>query len=97
MRRRFGPFALFAALAMIINIDAAPCAGASLQESSQASRPATARLKAYLDAFNSGSPDKLREFFLAHYAESALKETSVEQRLGRYSATKARLPATATS
>jgi CubicO group peptidase (beta-lactamase class C family) len=85
MRRGYCLIALLAALAMIIN------AGAAAQDSSQAGPPATARLRAYLEAFNSGSPDKLREFFLVNYAESALKETSVEQRLGRYPATKARL------
>jgi CubicO group peptidase (beta-lactamase class C family) len=85
MRRGYLIIALLVVLAAILN------AGAAAQGSNPEGPPATARLKAYLDAFNSGSPDKLREFFLAHYAESALKETSVEQRLGRYAATKARL------
>ncbi len=64
---------------------------AACQESTQTVRPATVHLKAYLDAFNSGSPEMLRKFFLTHYAESALKETPVEQRLGHYSAMKAKL------
>jgi D-alanyl-D-alanine carboxypeptidase len=85
VRRRYSIIALVVVLPAILNTSAAA------QGSNPASLPATVRLKAYLDAFNSGSPDKLREFFLAHYAESALKETSVEQRLGRYAATKAQL------
>jgi D-alanyl-D-alanine carboxypeptidase len=85
MRRGYSFIALLAVLAAILN------AGVAAHGTNPEGPPATARLKAYLDAFNSGSPDKLREFFLAHYAESALKETSVEQRLGRYAATKARL------
>jgi len=85
MRRGYSIIALAVILGGILN------AGAAAQVSGSEGPPATARLKAYLDAFNSGSPDKLREFFLAHYAESALKETSVEQRVGRYSTTKARL------
>jgi len=85
MRRGYSIIALLVVLAAILN------GGAAALGSNSEGPPATARLKAYLDAFNSGSPDKLREFFLAHYAESTLKETSVEQRLGRYTATKARL------
>jgi len=85
MRKGFPIIALLIVFAAILNI------GAAAQGSSPEGLPATARLKAYLEAFNSGSPDKLREFFLAHYAESALKETSVEQRIGRYAATKSRL------
>jgi len=85
MRREYSIVTLLAILAVILN------AGAAAQGVNPEGAPATARLKAYLEAFNSGSPDKLRGFFLAHYAESALKETSVEQRVGRYAATKARL------
>ncbi len=85
MRKGYSIIALLVVLTAILN------SSAVAQGSNPASPPATVRLKAYLDAFNSGSPDKLREFFQAHYAESALKETSVEQRVGRYAATKARL------
>ncbi len=85
MRRGYPIVALLVVFAAILNADGVA------QGSNPEGPPATARLRAYLDAFNSGSPDKLREFFLAHYAESALKETSVEQRLGRYAATKSRL------
>lgn len=50
--------------------------------------PATARLEAYVKAFNSGSEAAMREFFLAHFSESALKEVPVDNRLGRYSRSK---------
>jgi D-alanyl-D-alanine carboxypeptidase len=53
--------------------------------------PATERLAAYVEAFNSGSPEKMREFFEAHYADSALVETSLETRLARYPTSRARL------
>lgn len=53
--------------------------------------PATVRLEAYLQAFNSGSEEAMRTFLLAHYSESALKELPVEQRLARYAGARARL------
>jgi CubicO group peptidase (beta-lactamase class C family) len=53
--------------------------------------PATARLEAYIKAFNSGSDEAMREFLLAHFSESALKELPVEQRLARYAGARARL------
>jgi hypothetical protein len=53
--------------------------------------PATERLAAYVEAFNSGSPETMREFFEAHYADSALAETSLETRLARYPTSRARL------
>lgn len=46
--------------------------------------PATARLHEYVKAFNSGSADVMREFFMSHCAESALRETSVEARIARF-------------
>jgi len=60
------------------------------QEPSQ-ERPATVHLRAYIEAFNSGSPESMRAFFGAHYAESALRETSVEERVARFPAIKSRL------
>ena len=54
-------------------------------------RPATAHLKAYIEAFNSGSPETMRAFFQAHYAESALRETPMEERVARFPAVKSRL------
>lgn len=53
--------------------------------------PATARLKAYIEAFNSGLADRMREFFEAHFAESALKTATVAQRLARYEQGRLRL------
>jgi D-alanyl-D-alanine carboxypeptidase len=61
------------------------------QESTTVAPPATLHLKAYIEAFNSGSQERMREFFEAHYAESALGETSVEERVARFPAVKSRL------
>jgi CubicO group peptidase (beta-lactamase class C family) len=72
---------LFAVLAMI----ALAAAGASASTAPQAEeKPATTRLMAYIEAFNSGSPDRMKEFFETHFAASALQETPVAQRLTRY-------------
>jgi D-alanyl-D-alanine carboxypeptidase len=82
MNARYRRIALAAALA-------AACLAPGLAQEKRV--PATVRLTAYIEAFNSGSPEKMREFFTAHYAESALRETSIEARLARYPASRARL------
>jgi CubicO group peptidase (beta-lactamase class C family) len=46
--------------------------------------PATTRLKAYIDAFNSGRPERMREFFETHFAAPALQSASIADRLARY-------------
>jgi D-alanyl-D-alanine carboxypeptidase len=56
-----------------------------------AEKPATAHLNAYIEAFNSGSLDRMKAFFEDHFAESALKETPVAQRLARYQAGRVQL------
>lgn len=61
------------------------------QEAKSPEPPATIHLKAYLEAFNSGSPEQMRAFFEAHFAVAALKEIPVEQRLIRYRGAKAQL------
>ncbi len=61
------------------------------QDATPAGAPATSRLHEYVKAFNSGSGDRMREFFMAHYAESALRETPVDGRLVRYSTSFSRL------
>jgi D-alanyl-D-alanine carboxypeptidase len=63
----------------------------SAQDTPAQGFPATARLNAYIKAFNSGSADEMRRFFKDHYAESALHETPVEDRIARYSTTFSRL------
>jgi D-alanyl-D-alanine carboxypeptidase len=68
---------------------AAACLSQGLAQEKRA--PATERLAAYIQAFNSGSPEKMREFFSVHYADSALRNTSIEDRLARYPASRARL------
>jgi D-alanyl-D-alanine carboxypeptidase len=54
------------------------------QKAAPAAKPATAHLRAYIEAFNSGSLDRMKVFFEEHFAASALKETPVAQRLTRY-------------
>ncbi len=79
---------------MVLAAAAAFCALAhrgGAQDSNAPGRPATARLKAYVQAFNSGEPGELRTFFEAHYAASALQETSIETRVDRFPAAKSRL------
>ena len=78
MDRRIPLFALLASLALA---GAAPSAPAASQAGE---KPATTHLMAYIEAFNSGSPDRMKEFFESHFAASALQETPVAQRLTRY-------------
>jgi CubicO group peptidase (beta-lactamase class C family) len=59
-------------------------ASAAAQKSAPAAKPATAHLQAYIEAFNSGSLDRMKAFFEEHFAASALKEAPVAQRLTRY-------------
>jgi len=66
-------------------------AGNTVQEANLSGLPATMRLQEYIQAFNSGSPEEMRKFLQSHYAESALRETPVEERVGRYAAVKSRL------
>jgi len=54
-------------------------------------KPASTALTEYVKAFNTGDPAAMRAFFASRYAASALKETSVEERVNRYPATKNRL------
>ena len=69
-------------------LDAAPPA---VQDVLVQPAPATARLNAYLEAFNSGSADRMRQFFTDHFAEAALSETPVEARVARYSTALSRM------
>ncbi|OGD27801.1 MAG: hypothetical protein A2V57_00210 [Candidatus Aminicenantes bacterium RBG_19FT_COMBO_65_30] len=69
----------------------APAAPGLGQEAESTDRPATVHLNAYIEAFNSGSLDRMKAFFEAHFASSALKETPVAQRLARYQGGKAQL------
>jgi len=78
MDRRTPLFAVLAMIALAAAAVPAPQAGQAEE------RPATTRLKAYIEAFNSGSPDRMKEFFETHFAASALQETPVAQRLTRY-------------
>jgi CubicO group peptidase (beta-lactamase class C family) len=53
--------------------------------------PATSRLRAYLQAFNSGDPEQMKVFFENHFSVASLKETPVEARLARYRNARERL------
>jgi len=86
--RSFAGAALAAAFTIAI---LAPAAPASAQAAKAAKKPATAHLEAYIEAFNSGSLDKMKAFFEEHFAASALKETPVPQRLARYQSGKVQL------
>ena len=61
-----------------------------------ADRPATTHLQAYIEAFNTGSLDRMKAFFEEHFAASALKETPVAQRIVRYQNGKLQLKSLAT-
>jgi CubicO group peptidase (beta-lactamase class C family) len=61
------------------------------QEQASVEQPATGHIKAYIAAFNSVVPGQMRAFFQAHFAESALKEIPVDQRLTRFRGVKAQL------
>jgi CubicO group peptidase (beta-lactamase class C family) len=79
---------------MALAASAAICALAqseAAQKSNAPAPPATAHLMAYIQAFNSGDARELRAFFVAHYAASALQETSIETRVARFPAAKSRL------
>lgn len=65
--------------------------GEAAQKPNDSGPPATAHLKAYIQAFNSGEARELRAFFEAHYAASALQETSIDTRVARFPAAKSRL------
>ncbi|MCK7482986.1 MAG: hypothetical protein M0C28_42120 [Candidatus Moduliflexus flocculans] len=95
MRRHARSFvaAALAALAISIAAPAAPAAPAvrASRPRPGAEKPATTHLKAYIEAFNSGSLDKMKAFFEAHFAASALQELPVPQRLARYQSGKIQL------
>ncbi len=61
------------------------------QESQSSDKPATVRLNAYIEAFNSGDPVQMKAFFETHFSASALNETTVAVRLGRFQGAKLRL------
>jgi CubicO group peptidase (beta-lactamase class C family) len=61
------------------------------QNPAAADKPAMARLKAYVEAFNSDVQGTMKAFFAAHLADSAIKEIPVEQRVTRFRGAKSRL------
>jgi D-alanyl-D-alanine carboxypeptidase len=94
MRRHARSFVAAALAAIVISFaaPATPAAAASGQSVKPgAEKPATTHLKAYIEAFNSGSLDKMKAFFEAHFAASALQELPLPQRLARYQSGKTQL------
>ena len=75
-----------AAVAMAVAV----ATGGGAQQPAQ-DRPATARLMAYLKAFNSSDPAEVRRFIEDNFAESALRETSADARVARYASARTRL------
>jgi D-alanyl-D-alanine carboxypeptidase len=69
------------ALALLAGVPAAP---ASPQEAKSSDKPATVHLQAYIEAFNSGSLDRMKAFFEEHFTAASLKQAPVVQRLVRY-------------
>jgi D-alanyl-D-alanine carboxypeptidase len=65
--------------------------GGIAQESKSTDKPATARVKAYIQVFNTGDPEQMKAFFEANFSASGLKETTVAARLGRFKGAKQRL------
>jgi len=61
------------------------------QDAAAPANPPLEHLKAYIEAFNSDVPGKMKAFFEAHFAESALKDLPIEKRLARFRATKRQL------
>ena len=90
-RTRIPAAVLAPALAAALAFAAASPAAPSPQAAKAAAKPATARLEAYIEAFNSGSLDRMKTFFEEHFAASALKDTPVPRRLVRYQAGKLQL------
>lgn len=88
MRMRTRGIIVTAAAAVLIG---APALNAMAQEAKSTDRPATAHLLAYIEAFNSGGLEQMKDFFEAHFSASALEQTPVEQRLARYQGGKLQL------
>jgi CubicO group peptidase (beta-lactamase class C family) len=84
---RSGHLRLIILFAVVI----AGAGGLAAQDAPAKVPAATARLTAYIEAFNSGSVDRMRQFFTEHFAESALLEVPVDARVARYSTTLTRM------
>lgn len=84
MKTRVRPSSLvFACAAMAVTVAAA--------QSPAGDRPATIRLRAYVEAFNSGDSARMRTFLEQNFSAASLKEAPVDVRLARYEQSKTRL------
>jgi D-alanyl-D-alanine carboxypeptidase len=63
-------------------------AASSISGFQETQLPATAHLLAYIEAFNSNDAGKMRAFIQTHFSDTALRQTSVEERLSRYAPAK---------
>jgi D-alanyl-D-alanine carboxypeptidase len=82
MDKKAGHF--FLRTAVVFAAAGALAVGVSAQGPDTETPPATIHLKAYVQAFNSGSLEEMKAFFETHLAESALKQIPVEARLKRF-------------
>jgi CubicO group peptidase (beta-lactamase class C family) len=73
-----------AALIVLAVLAAGLFARASAGKPGASDKPATVRLEAYIETFNSGSLERMKAFIEENFAASALKEAPVAQRLNRY-------------
>jgi len=83
MRRLLSVIALAALLAAV------PASGPA--QAPAADKPALAHLKAYIEVFNAAAPGGMRDYFLSHLADQALKTIPLEQRLTRFRNAKSQL------
>jgi D-alanyl-D-alanine carboxypeptidase len=88
MRRCYRSLSWTAAAAILVSLFAS---SGQAQGPAAAESSALSHLKAYIEAFNSGVPGQMRDFFLAHISTEALKEIPVAQRLTRFHGAKAQL------
>ena len=81
MKSRCRLIVLMAAAALLISVSAR---SGLAQEPAPPAKAALAHLEAYIEAFNSGSLDRMKAFLEEHFTGSSLKEAPVAQRLARY-------------
>jgi len=79
---------LFRSMVLLTAIGAVLFLSAPAVESAQEAKPqesfATARLKAYIEAFNTGDDGRMKAFLEEHFSAAALKEAPVEARIARF-------------
>jgi D-alanyl-D-alanine carboxypeptidase len=89
--RRYARWIPSTAAAVLLITLSGPAASGSPQSQAAPDKPPLAHVKAYVEAFNSRVQGTMRAFFSSHFADAALQEMPVEQRLTRFRAAKAQL------